>query len=433
MPKRSAKQPASTLMALLCLLGLPAGGCSFQATDPHTLTVAVDSGPASLDPRLGSDEASRRFNDLVYGALFRVGDDGRPERELAERLERPDPLTLVVTLRQGVLFHDGAELTAADVVDTYRSILEDRVPSFRKPDLEALAAVEANGPWEVVFRLRRPFAPILTNLNIPVLRSGAGAGAARHPNGTGPFRLARYRKEEDLDLVRFDRYHEGRGPLARIRLRIIPSETARLLELLKGTVDLIVNDLSPDQLARVKGRTGFRTESRPGRSVVYMAFNLSDPILADRRVRQAIAWSLDRRAIVTHLLHDAAVLATGLLPPGHWAYNPEVPTYHLDAARAGHLLDEAGFPDPDGRGPRFASVWSTRPPPVSWRSSWLRSCRSSSLGAASASTCARSNGPRSTTISGPVASRWSCPIGPRSRTPTSIGSGSIPAAGRRAA
>lgn len=327
-------------------------GCALSAPDPGTLTVAVDSGPNSLDPRLGSDEASRRFNDLVYNALFRVGDDGRPEPELAEGLERPDPLTLVVRLRPGVLFHDGTVLQAEDVVDTYRSILEDRVASFRKSDLEAVAAVEPAGPRTVVFRLKRPFAPILTNLNIPILRAGAGPEAQRRPIGTGPFRLLRYRKDEDLLLVRFDGYYEGKSRLDRIRLRIIPSTTSRLLELLKGTVDLVVNDLSPDDLARVRGRPGFRTESRPGRNVVYMAFNLADPILADRRVRQAIAWSLDRREIVEHLLHGAAILATGLLPPGHWAYNAEVTDYHLDGERAARLLDAAGYPDPDGPGPR---------------------------------------------------------------------------------
>jgi peptide/nickel transport system substrate-binding protein len=339
-------------LAMVSVLVLWVTGCGFAAPDHGTLTVAIDSGPNSLDPRLGSDEASRRFNDLVYGALFRVGDDGRPEPELAETLERPDPLTLVVRLRPGVRFHDGAELQAADVVDTYRSILEDRVASFRKSDLEALASVAPDGLRTVVFRLRRPFAPILTNLNIPILRAGAGPEAQRRPNGTGPFKLARYRKDEDLLFERFDGYHEGRSRLERIRLRIIPSTTARLLELLKGTVDLVVNDLTPDDLARVRGRQGFHTESRPGRNVVYMAFNLADPILADRRVRQAIAWSLDRQEIVEHLLHGAAVLATGLLPPGHWAYNAEVTDYHLDAERAARLLDAAGHPDPDGPGPR---------------------------------------------------------------------------------
>ncbi|HZM69009.1 MAG TPA: hypothetical protein VFB95_01415, partial [Candidatus Cryosericum sp.] len=85
-------------LATVCCLALWVTGCALSTPDPGTLTVAVDSGPNSLDPRVGSDEASRRFNDLVYGALFRVGDDGRPEPELAEGVERPDPLTLVVRL-----------------------------------------------------------------------------------------------------------------------------------------------------------------------------------------------------------------------------------------------------------------------------------------------------------------------------------------------
>ena len=335
----------------LALSGLVLCACGAGPERAVTLTLAIDSGPASLDPRLGSDEASKRVNELLYNGLFRVGETGRPVRDLAASYERPDPLTVIVRLRDGVLFHDGSPLTARDVVYTYRSILDDEVPSFRKGDLIVIESVEARDAGTVVFSLREPFAPILTNLNIPILRRGAGPQAARNPTGTGPFRMIRYRKDEDLLLARFEHHFAGPSGVKNLRLRIIPSETARLLELLKGSVDMVVNDLTPDQFARVRNTPGFAVETTPGRNYVYMAFNMQDPVVSDLRVRRAIAHALDRDTIVRHLLNGTATLATGMLPPGHWAYEADVPRYQTDMDAAARLLDEAGYPDPDGPGP----------------------------------------------------------------------------------
>ena len=351
------------MRVLAALLALPAAaaGCGTFTDPATTLTLAIDSGPNSLDPRLGSDEASRRVNDLLYNGLFRLDDAARPVPDLAASLDRPDDRTLIVRLRPGVRFHDGAPLEAGDVVATYRSILDDEVPSFRKGDLQPLASVEAADPHTVVFRLRHTFAPILTNLNVPILRAGAGPRAALRPVGTGPFRLVRYRKDEDLLLERFEGHFAGPAHIPHVRLRIIPSETARLLELLKGGVDLVVNDLSPDHLERVRRTPGFAVEALPGRNYVYLAFNLGDPILGDVRVRRAIAHGLDREAIVTHLLRGAATPATGMLPPHHWAYEPDVPRTPHDPEAARRLLEAAGKADPDGPGPgmRFRLTYKT--------------------------------------------------------------------------
>src|SRR5262249_50335753 len=153
---------------------------------------------------------------------------------------------------------------------------------------------------------------------------------------------------EDLLLERFEDYFEGPSALTTVRLRIIPSETSRLLELLTGGVDLVVNDLPPDLLARIADASGFRVLSRPGRNTVYLAFNVRSGPVAAARVRRPIAVAIDREPIVEHLLRGRATLAASLLPPGHWAYNPDVPPIVRDPRRALRLLDEAGFPDPDG-------------------------------------------------------------------------------------
>jgi peptide/nickel transport system substrate-binding protein len=338
-------------VVLLLLLG--SAGCGVRPPDPGGVTVVIDGGPSSLDPRRGSDEASRRVCDLLFNALFRTGDDGAVVPDLALSAGNRDDRTLEVVLRDGVRFHDGTLLTSRDVASTYRSVLEGRVASFRRADLEAIEAIDTPDPRTVVFHLARPFAPLVSNLTLPILPAQERGDPEHHPIGTGPFRLVRYRKDEDLLLVRHDAYFEGKSRLSSVRLRILPSETSRLLEMLHGSGDLVVNDLAPEQFARLERTPGFEVTSRPGRNVVYLIFNLSQPALADVRVRRAIALALDRASIVRHLLLGKAALATGLLPPGHWAYEGGVRHCDYDPDAAARLLDEAGYRDPGGGRPRL--------------------------------------------------------------------------------
>lgn len=346
--------------SLLALAAL--AGCGGSApSGPPTLTVAVDVGPSNLDPRLGSDESSRRAYQLLFAALIRYDARSQPEPDLAASWEIPDPLHYRFRLRSGLTFHDGRPLTSEDVRYTYESILKDEVPSFRKGDLETIASIETPDPLTVAFTLREPFAPFLSNLNVGILPRGAGPEAGSRPVGAGPFRFLRYRRDRDILLEAFENYHAGRPAVPRIRLKIVPGETSRHQELLKGSVDLVVNDLTPDQVESLRKEGRLRVLTGPSSSYSYLAFNLEDPILRDRRVRRAIAHALDVPRLVELLLHSLARPSTGLLPPDHWAYEPDVASHPHDPALSARLLDEAGFRDPDGDGPkpRFTISYKT--------------------------------------------------------------------------
>jgi peptide/nickel transport system substrate-binding protein len=126
----------------------------------------------------------------------------------------------------------------------------------------------------------------------------------------------------------------------------------RGLELRKGSVALVVNDLSPDIVheLRAEGRLGFETS--PGTDYAYIGLNLRDAALGDRRVRQAIGYAIDRRAIVDYLRRGLAEPAVSLVPPMSWAFDPDVFAFTYDPGRARRLLEDAGYPDPDGDGVR---------------------------------------------------------------------------------
>jgi peptide/nickel transport system substrate-binding protein len=134
-------------------------------------------------------------------------------------------------------------------------------------------------------------------------------------------------------------------------LRVVPDEVMRGLELRKGTIDLVVNDVSPDILYQLRRDDHLQTSTVPGVDYQYIGINLLDTTLADVRVRRALAHAIDRQAIVDYLRRGLATPADGLIPPIARAHEPNIASYGFDPARARQLLDEAGYPDPDGDGP----------------------------------------------------------------------------------
>jgi len=135
---------------------------------------------------------------------------------------------------------------------------------------------------------------------------------------------------------------------------------ARLVMLAGGSADLVQNSFRYDLIDDVLARERVREIRQPSNILTYMMFNNDDPLLRDVRVRRAIALALDREALVDRKFGGRAVLATGLLPPQHWAY-AAVPQVPHDPETAKRLLDEAGYPDPDGPGgkPRLSLVYKT--------------------------------------------------------------------------
>lgn len=330
-----------------------ASGCSApQAKATGELIVAVQSAPNNLDPRVGTDEVSQRVAQLVFGYLMTLDENLRVVPALAERLDTPDPLTYIAHLRRGVRFHDGHELTSKDVVYTFTSLMAPDFVSPRKGAYRIVDAIDALDDYTVRFRLKEPFGSFPVQLVLPIVPDGAGAELRTFPVGTGPYRFVRYDVDDRVVLSAFEGYYDGLPNNPGIVLKVIPDDTMRGLELRKGTVDLVINDIAPDIAHQLEEDGRLRIVTGPGTDYQYIGFNMRDPILSDKRVRHAIAYAIDRQAVVAHLRRGQARVATGLLPPVSWAYEPTVRVFARDPERAKRLLDEAGFGDPDGDGPR---------------------------------------------------------------------------------
>jgi peptide/nickel transport system substrate-binding protein len=330
---------------------LSLSACTSRATPPGYITVAIVNSPNNLDPRAGTDDVSTRLHYLIFSRLLTIDDELRVVGSLATHWEMPDDRTYIVHLRRGVKFHDGRELSSADVVYTFASFLDPSFVSGWKGAYRVLSSVEPVDRYTVKFSLSEPFGSFPINLVMPIVPAGSGPTLRTRPIGTGPYRFVGAAVDDHVTLEAYDDYYEGRPRNPGLVFKVIPDDIMRALELRKGTVDLIVNDLTPDVVHQLETDAHVRTSHSPGTDYQYIGFNLRDPVLADRRVRHAIGYAIDRDAIVKYLRRGLAQPAIGILPPPSWAYEPDVFTFSYDPGRAKRLLDEAGYPDPDGDGP----------------------------------------------------------------------------------
>ncbi|HXI12937.1 MAG TPA: ABC transporter substrate-binding protein [Thermoanaerobaculia bacterium] len=333
-----------------------------RATSDNALIIPFQSSPTNLDSRVGADNASGRIFDMIYSGLVKVtpGMDYAPD--LAEKWETPDDRTIIFHLRPNLKFQNGQPLTSADVKWTYESLMDPAFTSSKKSGYSAVEKIEAPDANTVVFRLKEANGGILDNLTLGILPKGADTATYKtKPIGAGPYKVVEFKSDERVELEAFDGWHGGAPKIKRIVVRIIPDATTRLLELRKGTVNFELNNIPFDSVAQFDKDPEFRVVKQPGAVYQYLAFNLRDPILKKKEVRQAIAHSIDRERIVRDLLRGYGTPTETLFGVGHWARAEGLTTHGYDPAKAKALLDKAGHRDPDGEGPksRFKLVFKT--------------------------------------------------------------------------
>jgi len=311
----------------------------------------IESSPANLDPRVGVDAQSQRIDSLIYDDLLNRDAHLNPAPGLAESWETPDAVTYVFHLRPGVEFHDGRRLSARDVKWSFDSLLQGKVKSAKAATYRFVDRIEAPDDRTVIFRLKEPSATLLWNLSgdaMGIVPYGSGGEAAAHPVGSGPFRFVSAQLDKEVVIERNPDYWGGRPRLERVRFTVVPDTTTRALELRKGSADVASNALTSDMVLALEHEPGLAIERAPGTVLAYLAFNLRDPILRDARVRQALAYAIDRGPLIHYLWRDFARPASSVLPPESWAYDGSVSAYNYDPARARELLDAAGYPAKNG-------------------------------------------------------------------------------------
>ncbi|MGH9515145.1 MAG: ABC transporter substrate-binding protein [Terriglobales bacterium] len=341
---------ASTPTWAVVILALVLTSCSHKP-DHNTLVMIIESSPANLDPRIGLDVWSQNIAGLIFDNLVSRDQHLSVQPSLAESWETPDLRTYVFHLHKNVKFSDGRPLTARDVKWSYDSLIAGKIRSAKGATYRPVASIDAPDDSTVIFHLKEPWAALLWNVAAPgmgIVPYGSGAEVSQNPIGSGPFQFVSAEQDKEVILARNDNYWGAKAKLARVRFQVVPDTTTRALELRKGSADLEMNALAPDMEVALAHEPGLNVTRTPGTRLGYVAFNLRDPILKDVRVRQAMAYAIDRQPLIHYLMRDSVRPAASVLPPESWAYDANVRQYRFDPTKARQLLDSAGYPATNG-------------------------------------------------------------------------------------
>jgi peptide/nickel transport system substrate-binding protein len=355
---------ATAALLSLCL--------SFAAAQADTtLRARLNSDLLSTEPGDRRDENTDGVLLHIVEGLVASREDGSVAPMLAQSWTvSPDGGTYTFTLRSGVRFHNGAPLTSAEVLWTLNRYFRDGSRwrcklDFSEQGIGKLVSISAPDARTVVVALDRP-APLLLKILSRSDCTGTGIlhpdsvgpdGVWRHPIGTGPFKLGEWRRNQFIDLMRFDKYSAlpgpadgnagGKAPLVdQVRLLVIPDGSSAVAALLRGSLDVLDN-LSPTELGTVRGKPGIRLDIAPTMDFYCVLFQTNDPVIGDVRLRRAIALTIDTAGLTKAITWETSKPNNSPVPVISPFFGPvEAELRKPDIAEAKRLVKESGY---DGR------------------------------------------------------------------------------------
>ncbi len=317
-----------------------------------TLTIGTNQDAVGFDPHLTNATASYRILENVYNGLLTFNDKLEIQPDLAESYTVDSPTQYTFKLRKGVKFHNGRELKAADVKYSLERIADEKTASPRRTELTPIDKIETPDDYTVVIKLKNPYSPLLailanrTTAIVPKEVVDANGGKMdKVAVGTGPFKFVEYVPNTRTKLEKNpDYFVKGQPLLDAVIYQPIPDDTARSTAVRTGAVDMIEYAPAKD-LALFKGDSKLVLTGEGNNNVRYLAFNTKVKPFDNVKVRQAIAWAVDRKAVLDAAVSGAGTeLTGGPFLPSFWP-GLQQPYYKQDLAKAKQLLTEAGYPN----------------------------------------------------------------------------------------
>lgn len=317
-----------------------------------TIIVGVDQEAVGIDPHIATAFSSHRRVDLLYNKLVRIDENLSIVPDLAESWETPNNVTYVFKLRRGVKFHNGRELTSADVKYSLQRILDPKTGSPGRSYISTVTAIDTPDPYTVKLTLSGPLPSLLDGLasnNCAIVAKEvveANGNLQKVDGGTGPFMLAQWVPDNSMTLVKSPSYFEKGVPASdRVIFRVIPEQASLFAGVKSGQIQLatINEGAIVRQAMKDKGVVVLR---KPGINLRIFSFNTSRKPFDDLRVRQAFALALGREEIIATAEFGSA-MPSGPLPVAvtQWALPPtKLPFPSQDFAAAKKLLADAGYP-----------------------------------------------------------------------------------------
>lgn len=342
--------------------------CQKAPSDVSVLNIGIEGNPTNLDPGYATDAYSTQILRLCFEGLLRFNRDGVLVPQLADSFYIKNNKEIVFMLKRGITFQDGSPFTSEDVSATIFRIIKTKAYSPYSEAFSHIKDIILITPYKLIVQLKDPYSPILQALTIGILPHELAKQEKLSPQkliGTGPYRFFQYSQSRYVKLQAYQGYWGGKPLINTLVFRIIPNDLTRVLELEKGSIGLLVNAVPPDAVVSLTHTRHINVITGSGNDYEYLGFNMRDPVLKVKKVREAIAYAINRGEIIKYVLFNQAEPASTILPPWNRAYNKEVTQYDYDPQKAEHLLDQAGFFKKHGY--RFTLDFKTSDNPLSIR------------------------------------------------------------------
>lgn len=317
-----------------------------------TLYLGITSNPSRLNPILSTDAGTSKIVDKIFNGILKYDKNANIVGDLAEKFYFLNDTTLIIELREDVSWHDGVKFTAKDVLFTFNTILSPNIFTPYASGYEKVEKVEIIDDYKLKISYKEPYFRALEIwmggiLPSHILENETNLMTSKfnsNPIGTGPYKLASFKHFQDVELVAYENYFEGKPKIEKISYRFTPDPANEFMLLKNGSLD--IGSLTPLQLERQiddKFKERFDILKMPGRGYGYMGFNLKRKKFSDKRVREALAMMIDRQRVIDIMSFGYAKEVNGPFLEGGLGYNSSVLYPKYDPQRAKEMLAELGY------------------------------------------------------------------------------------------
>ena len=317
----------------------------------QTLHLSISSLPSRINPILATDSSSSAIADWVFSSLLKYDTDGNIVADLAKKFYFENEKTLIIEIKKGITWHDGASFSAKDVKFTYDLINSKAVVTPYKDEFRAVESVEVINSLALKIRYKHPYYKALHVWMMGILpyhllkdeKDLMTSEFNRHPVGTGAYTLKSFEVGSDIVLNSFKNYHLGEAKIKKVLYHIVPDSNAQFLMLRSNQLD--IGGLSALQLERQlddEFNNNYKTEELVSHAYTYVGFNLKRKKFSDVRIRRALSLAVDRKELSEILFFGHAGVCEGPFLPKTFAYNENITTPY-DPTLAKKLLADAGF------------------------------------------------------------------------------------------
>jgi len=339
-----------SLISLLVVIGLALGAYPAAAAGTDTLVVMQEAEPVGLDLMQSSIQTTMNVCYNIHDTLFHPQEDASVTPALAEKWEKVDDLTWKIMLRKDAVFHNGEPVDAAAVKFSFDRINNEALKSPNKGKLSAFTELNVVDDHTITIKTAEPYAPGLYMLGyyLPIVppKYIQEVGDEKYntdPVGSGPYKLSKWVRGEEIVLERFDKYYGPKPAYKTVIFKANPEEASRIAALITGEVQ-VVSGIPVHMRKKILDSGKAYLTDQMG-VMPYMGINTYEPPFNDVRARQAVNYAIDKELINKALFDGKAIICAGPISPRTFGHDPNLKPYPYDPDKAKSLLKEAGHPD----------------------------------------------------------------------------------------